>query len=252
MCLIVAVEQNRDLPLVTLQAAILSAVPFNPDGIGLTYGVNGEAVVEKSIKGYNNIIDKALQLYWDTTDPFVLHLRYNTVGSNSNNNTHPFRISKTVTMAHNKTLDIEPPSLAWSDSRTVAELLRRLCKADREFFGSPLFYSFIEHHACTDNRFVFLDAAQKSLTYVNEHLGVLVDGIWFSNTYSWRPATVGLKKKTDRARLYEQLESVEACDDDKELDCLVPHWDSNDLPMGWAEPVYTGRDDRRERDAIPF
>lgn len=251
MCLIIAVEQSRDLPLVTLQAAILSAVPFNPDGIGLTYLDDDKAIIEKKVKDYNAVIDKALQLYRDTTDPFVLHLRYNTVGSNSNSNTHPFRISKTVTMAHNKTLEIEPPSIAWSDSRTVAELLRRLCKADREFFGSPLFYSFIEHHASNDNRFVFLDAELKSLTYINEHLGVFVDGIWFSNTYSWRPSTVGLNKKTVRARLYEQMESVGGYDD-KDLDRINPHWDSNDLPLGWSEPVRTGRNDRRERDAIPF
>jgi hypothetical protein len=251
MCLIIAVEQSRTLPAVTLQAAIQSAVYFNPDGIGLSYAVDGKAVIEKTTKGYNDIIDKALDLYRNTTNPFVLHLRYNTVGHNSKANTHPFQISKSVTMVHNKTLWIEPPHLAWSDSRTVAELLRRMCKADREFFGSPLFYSFIEHLAGEDNRFVFLDAERNSLTYVNEHLGVDVDGIWFSNTYSWRPATVGLGKKTDRAKLYEQLESIEASEDEVD-DYCNPRWDSNDLPLAWRQPGFADADDQRGRDRIFF
>lgn len=251
MCLIIAVEQSRDLPVATLQAAIESAVYFNPDGIGLTYALGGEAIIEKSVKDYSHIIDKALELYRDTTDPFVLHLRYNTVGHNTKANTHPFRISKTVTMAHNKTLWIEPPHLSWSDSRTVAELLRRMCKADREFFGSPLFCSFIEHQAGEDNRFVFLNAEQNSLTYVNEHLGVSVDGIWFSNTYSWRPSTVGLSKKTDRAKLYEQLESIEAANDEID-DYCNPRWDSNDVPLAWRQPGFTDLNDQRRDERLPF
>lgn len=246
MCLIVAVEQSRNLPVHLLQTAIESAVALNPDGIGITYPDNGKAMIEKTIKGYSQIIDKALELYCTTADPFVLHLRYNTVGTNSNSNTHPFRISKSLAMVHNKTLGIDPPSLAWSDSRTVAELLRRLCKADTEFFGSPLFHSFIDHHAEMQNRFVFLDAELKSLTYINEHLGIFHDGVWFSNLYSWDPSTVGITKKTTKTKLYEQIESIEAFDDEEDY-FRGAQWDSNDIPLGWGKYTPLSKQVMRDR-----
>lgn len=234
MCLIIAVESARDMSLARFEEAILSAVPFNPDGIGITYCQDGKAQIMKRVKSYNDVISKALDLYQFTEQPFVVHLRYSTMGTNSQANTHPFRISSTVAMAHNKTLDIQPAAHTWSDSRTVAELLRRLCKADRDFYGSALFWSFIEHQAGFDNRFVFLDAEQEIVTIVNEHLGCYHDGLWFSNLYSWSPSTVGIKRSSRQNARRSKLEQLPGAQDEELFDYSDSRY-GDDLPLAWEQ-----------------
>jgi hypothetical protein len=231
MCLIIACEPTRKLPLPTFHAALLSAIPLNPDGIGVSWTENGCAIVEKSVVNYDTIVDKALELY-ATDIPFAVHLRYNTSGKNSNANTHPFEISDRIAMMHNKTLWIEPPNRTWSDSRTVAELLKRMVSADKGFFDSELFYSFMEHQAGDDNRFVFVDGEFEQLVYVNKHLGVEVDGVWFSNLYSWncRTAGLGLKSKNGKSG---KLNHGKEEDFNFDYDYRFAGWDSDDMPLAW-------------------
>lgn len=231
MCLIIACEPTRKLPVATFHAAIKSAISRNPDGIGLTWAEDGVARIHKSVDDYASVIDKALEVYSKTKAPLALHLRYNTVGKNSLSNTHPFAISDRLAMVHNKTLWIEPPNRHWSDTRTVAELLVRLCEADRFFFDSELFNSFIDHLAGDDNRFVFLDGELEQLVYVNKDLGTLVDGVWFSNLYAWDCRTVGLSLapkngKHKKNRLADSYDALADCSQFVE-------WDSSDMPLAW-------------------
>lgn len=233
MCLIIAVENDRKMSVRDFEAAICSAAYFNPDGIGVTFADQGKAQIVKRVRDYDTVINSAVDLYQFTTDPFIVHLRYNTKGTNSTANTHPFRISNSITMVHNRTLRIEPPTKDWSDTRTVAELLKRLCKADKTFFNSPLFESFIKHQAGYENRFVFLDAEENALTYVNQDLGTLFKGVWFSNLTSWCPEDIGLlrpsKQNEDRAK----LESLYADhEDDDEWDSYD---DPRDVPLAWVD-----------------
>lgn len=196
ICLIIAVRPGRSLPPETLEAAINSAVRFNPDGMGVAWPDDGKVRTLKHKSNYAPVKEQVMALYRATDLPMLIHLRYNTVGSNTNVNTHPFVLSPTLAMAHNKTLRIQPPNINWSDSRTVAELLKVMLAGDPEFFSSELFYSFIEDQAGHDNRFAFLDAEQEDLLLINEHLGVEVDGIWFSNLYAWNPRTAGLSTRS--------------------------------------------------------
>lgn len=231
MCLIIACEPTRKLPEATFHAALLSAAQRNPDGIGLSWAQDGEAKIFKSLNDYKAVIDKALHLYSDTCYPFAVHLRYNTVGKNHKDNTHPFAITSSIAMMHNKTLWIEPPNRSWSDSRTVAELLSRLCKGDPNFFDSALFYSFIEHHAEADNRFVFVDGVFDQLVYINKSLGTHIDGVWFSNLYAWDCRTAGLSssKKNGKAKTAIDFDS-----DDALADCSSHlEWDGDDMPLAW-------------------
>lgn len=194
ICLIIAVEAGRQLPLPTFQAALLSAVSHNPHGIGLAWPDDGCVQVLKHPRSYAPVVEQAVALYGGTTLPFLVHLRFNTVGQTSKANTHPFVLSPSLAMMHNKTLAIEPPNHRWSDSRTVAELLKTLIAGDPGFFNSSLFWSFISHQAGHSNRFAFLDAERQELVLVNEHLGHAVDGLWFSNLYAWDPGTVGIRR----------------------------------------------------------
>jgi hypothetical protein len=193
MCLIIACDKLRKLSVSKFKASLRSASAYNQDGVGIMYLENGRLKVEKSVGVYAKVMAKAVSLYEDTLTPFAIHFRYNTAGSNSLANTHPFKISATAAMMHNRTLSIDPPKKHWSDSRTVARLLELLCKANPDFLGSDLFYSFIEHQADEDNRFVFLDAQQEDFLIINEELGTWVDGVWFSNLYSWDCKRAGIK-----------------------------------------------------------
>lgn len=194
------------------------------------------------MRSYGPVIEQALALYRGTKLPFFVHLRYNTVGVNSKANTHPFLLTPGLAMGHNKTLAIEPPDPQWSDSRTVAELLQLLLAGDPTFFGSSLFWSFIEHQAGHSNRFVFLDASDQELVIVNEHLGVDVEGLWFSNLYAWDPGTVGLSPRP-RAITNKTNEQ-----DRFDLD----RWD--DQPERWDAPLAWGAAgvDRRELEPHRF
>lgn len=196
ICLIIAVDNQRTLPLETFQAALYSACKRNPHGIGLAWPDAGKVRTLKHPRQYAAVLEQACALYQATQLPFFVHLRYNTVGTTSAANTHPFVLASGLAMAHNKTLDIEPPHLHWSDSRTVAELLKTMISGDPAFFNSPLFWSFIEHQAGFDNRFVFLDGENEELVIVNDHLGLELDGLWFSNLYAWDPGTVGLSPRS--------------------------------------------------------
>jgi hypothetical protein len=242
MCLIIAVEESRKMSADDLEAAIESAIWFNSDGIGITYAEGGKAKIEKTVVGYDTVIERALDIYQNTRDPFILHLRYNTVGSSTKVNAHPFRITDSIAMAHNKTLKIEPANKGWSDSRTVAELLARMCKGDKSFFGSPLFYSFIEHQAGKSNRFAFFDACNKSITYINEQLGTFIDGIWFSNMYSWMPEEIGISPKSKQNRVRERLESIPG-DFNEEDSAFDPDCWEDDIPLAWGLPSALDRRD---------
>jgi hypothetical protein len=225
MCLLIAAHPNRTLPLVTFQAAVESAIPRNPDGIGIAWpDRHGQVEILKHPSNYKAVLHQAYSLYEKSSRAFILHLRFNTVGNNSKANTHPFQLSPSLAMAHNQTLDIEPAARNWSDSRTVAELLKALIAGRRDFYGSPLFWSFIEHQASDNNRFAFLDASQNEIATVNEHLGVSVDGVWFSNRYAWDPVTVGIANK-NRTALHDDDWSFAGFSDD---DSWLGELDSRD------------------------
>ena len=191
---------------------------------------NGQTYISKSSTNYENVLILAEELYEATSLSFAVHLRYNTVGVNSDANTHPFRLSKHVSMMHNKTLDIDPPKPGWSDSRTVAELLKKMMAGDSNFIHSNLFYSFIEHQAGRDNRFVFLDGKRDELIIINEHLGMHTDGIWFSNDYSWDPGTVGLAKRRQKSKGKKAVQDLF----DTGYYCDHFQWDEFDVPLAWG------------------
>jgi len=238
ICLIIAVDAQRGLPAPTFEAALRSATHRNPHGIGLAWPDEGRVHIRKDVRRYAPVLEQALALYAGTNLPFFIHLRFNTVGYTSGGNTHPFALAPGLAMAHNKTLAIQPPHQHWSDSRTVAELLKTLIAGDPAFFGSPLFWSFIEHQADADNRFVFLDAASEELLIINDHLGVEVDGLWFSNLYAWDPGTVGLSR---RSQLFMDMA-------DDQVTSEWDHWDLDD--PGDDDPLVWGLDrlDRRQLD----
>jgi hypothetical protein len=236
ICLIIAADSQRGLPAPTFEAALTSALRSNPDGIGLAWPDGGQVRIRKHARQYAPVLEQALALYAGTTLPFFIHLRHNTVGSTSGGNTHPFALAPGLAMAHNKTLAIQPPHRHWSDSRTVAELLKTLIAGDPSFFGSPLFWSFIEHQADADNRFVFLEAESQELLIINDHLGVDVDGIWFSNLYAWDPGTAGLRRAS---RLHMDMAGDQA---DADWDRWGVDDPGDDLPLVWG----SARVDRRE------
>lgn len=240
MCLIIAADTQRGLPVATFEAALYSAIERNPHGVGLAWPDDGQIRTLKHQNHYAPVLEQAVALYRATHLPFFVHLRFNTVGSTSSGNTHPFVLSPTLAMAHNKTLMIQPPHRHWSDSRTVAELLKTLIAGDPAFFASPLFWSFIEHQADLDNRFVFLEAQQEELVIINDHLGEEVDGLWFSNLYAWNPETVGLSR---RPRSVRGMPSGQ-------VHSLEDRWPDDDFgdddPLVWR----SDRLDRRELEAL--
>lgn len=128
------------------ETSIANMTLNNPDGLGLLI---------KDTDG--KVLQVAREFYPEGTDPNrvihllkkykqhdrLLHVRYNTVGTSSLENVHPFEVYKsddrTVYMMHNGTLyDFKPANAAKSDSRFFSET-----------FLSPL----LNHHSNDGNYF---------------------------------------------------------------------------------------------------
>lgn len=162
MCLLIANPQNKPLDPSVLDTATES----NPDGFGFACRKNGKVVIKKATD-VSPISQLALleEYGW----PEIVHWRYTTRGKTCASNAHPFRISPTMALGHNGTLDLKPRK-GLSDTATLARSLRRaperavrdLKKGD---FGR--------------NKFAILTT--RKVHIVNEGLGTWNDGVWYSN-----------------------------------------------------------------------
>lgn len=126
MCTILFLPKNVPIKEDSIRNMVLN----NPDGFGLLF---------KDTDG--TVKQVAREFYPDGTDPNrvihmlkkykqydrLVHVRYNTVGHSSLDNTHPFEVfnnkKRTVYMMHNGTLyDYRPQDVSKSDSRLFAEI----------------------------------------------------------------------------------------------------------------------------------
>lgn len=189
MCLIITGKSAKiRSTLLDTNGLIADIHTSNPDGIGIMYsttkGLKVVKVLPKSLADATAFITK---LPNDDRE-LAIHFRWTTHGDTDLINCHPYDVVPGyVAMMHNGVLKTgnaadTTKSDTWHFIKTYL--------ADPVHDHPPLIHneSFLTMVAdyIGDNRFVFMDGEGR-MSHVNYDQGVEHDGLWFSNTYAWRP-----------------------------------------------------------------
>jgi predicted glutamine amidotransferase len=181
MCIIISLPVGSSVKNSVLSHAWKS----NPDGAGYMFVENIDtSPVVKVVKGffkYNSFLSSFEQHRIENPNSnFVIHFRYATHGSIKKNNCHPFWVVENeLCMTHNGTINV-PREGDITDSQVVANLIGTLYK-DNITIEVPAIQTLLTAFVGT-SKLVFLDKNNK-VTIINEKLGDVVDGVWYSNTY---------------------------------------------------------------------
>lgn len=190
MCLIITGKSAKiRSTLLNTQALLSDIYTSNPDGIGIMYATTkGLKVVKQLPKSLADATQFISKLPNDDRE-LAIHFRWTTHGHTDLTNCHPYDVVPGyVAMMHNGILHTgNAADVAKSDTWHFI----------KDYMASPVAeYPALVHNEkfldmiaefIGDNRFVFMDGEGK-MSHVNYDQGVEHDGMWFSNTYAWRPS----------------------------------------------------------------
>ena len=182
MCIILNNPDGRPMNKYHLRTAYEN----NPHGYGFMWVEGGHLNIVKGMpKDFGEIWYLASQL---SGFAYTLHLRWRTMGAMTVDQCHPFQIldkdndGLDFGMVHNGTLFEMPKHPEKSDTQLFSENLRKkILEKDPEFRLN--FIPKIEAKIGKHNKMVFMTSDHRTL-FVNKHLGKMINGIWYSNTYS--------------------------------------------------------------------
>jgi hypothetical protein len=163
MCLIIYKPRHAEVPVDLLR----SAAEHNPDGFGLMFfgGSNWVNVKRRPITCFNALC-RAYRSVGD--QECVIHLRLRTRGDITAANTHPFRVTPDVYIAHNGTLDIDYRVQGRSDSWHAAnDYLRPILRHNPDLLHRHDFQTLLKSWIEPGNRLVFMDARRQKTIIVN-------------------------------------------------------------------------------------
>ena len=190
MCLIITGESAKIRSTLLNTHALLDDIyTSNSDGIGIMYattkGLKVVKVLPKSLADATHFISKL-----PTDDrQLAIHFRMTTHGHTDMTNCHPYDvIPGYVAMMHNGILHTgNAADKSKSDTwHFIKDFLTSPVTEHPPLIHNPQFLDMIAEFI-GDNRFVFMDGEGK-LSHVNKDQGIEHDGLWFSNTYAWRPS----------------------------------------------------------------
>ena len=169
-----------------------SACQYNPHGYGLMAlsGPQKIRVLRRSHTHFGELYKNYLQV---ANYECVIHLRLRTRGNITQSNTHPFRVSDSIYMAHNGTLDVHCRLPGRSDSWHIAnDYLNPLLGKNARILYDDAFQRKLATEIGPNNRLVFMDAKQRETIIINKQFGVEYQGLWLSNTKWFDAARFGL------------------------------------------------------------
>ncbi|MCQ8106207.1 class II glutamine amidotransferase [Methylomonas sp. SURF-2] len=178
MCLIIHKPKGVHVDLDLLH----SASQFNPHGYGLM-AFSGPQKISVH-RHHATHFDELRRAYLQVAKyECVIHLRLCTRGNITRANTHPFRVTESIYMAHNGTLDIHCRLPGRSDSwHMVNDYLSPLLLRAPKILQSPAFQQHMAAKIGPHNRMVFMDAQLRKTVIINRPLGVDYQDLWLSNT----------------------------------------------------------------------
>jgi predicted glutamine amidotransferase len=188
MCLIIHKPKDAKINLDLLQ----SASEYNPHGYGFMAFAGPQKI--NIFRDQKTNFDELRRAYTHFAKyECVIHLRLRTRGNINKTNTHPFRITNSIYMAHNGTLDINCRVPGRSDSWHMAnDLLSPLLRRSPKVIHNKTFQNYMAKKIGVNNRIVFMDADQQQTIIINKALGVEYHGVWLSNSKWFDAAKFGL------------------------------------------------------------
>lgn len=190
MCLIITGTSAKiRSTLLNTHALLADIYSSNPDGIGIMYattkGLKVVKTLPKSVADATQFISKLP----NDERQLAIHFRWTTHGHTNLDNCHPYDIVKGyVGMMHNGVLHTgNAADTAKSDTwHFINDYLRSPVTEHPALVHNESFLDMVAEFI-GDNRFVFMDG-EGNMSHVNYDQGIEHDGLWFSNTYAWRPS----------------------------------------------------------------
>jgi hypothetical protein len=205
MCLIIHKPKGVQVHLDLLH----SASEYNPHGYGLMAltGPQKISILRHPCTNFDELRRAYLQV---AKYECVIHLRLRTRGNITRMNTHPFRVTESIYMAHNGTLNIHCRLPGRSDSwHVVNDYLTPLLHHTPKILHDKAFQQHLAAKIGSNNRMVFMDAQQRKTIIINQQLGVEYQGLWLSNTKWFDAASFGLSIPDSLSNTSQMLKKPE-------------------------------------------
>ena len=192
MCLIITGQSSKVRSTLLDTTGMLSEIySINPDGIGVMYSTSkGLKVVKTLPKNVNDAHAFITKLPTDDRE-IAIHFRWTTHGDTDLINCHPYDVvTGYVAMMHNGVLHTgNDADKSKSDTwHFINDYLKEAVHDAPNLVHTKGFLTMLADFI-GDNRFVFMDGEGR-MSHVNYDQGIEHDGLWFSNTYAWKPATL--------------------------------------------------------------
>ncbi len=202
MCLLLVKPAGQSVPYQYLK----NAQECNPHGSGIAFADGKTVRIEKDAKW--NAEDIAERLEYLEENPVIVHFRYATHGSNTNDNTHPFKLPKRWAAAHNGIIDIkckgdESDTRAFLRQNVVPAINHGASLTDQRILN--LIGDTIGKH----NKLAFLHGSGE-YGIANEDCGHWNNGIWYSN-YTYEDSQPYYKPFYKESLSHYRITELECC-----------------------------------------
>jgi hypothetical protein len=225
MCLIITGQSSKVRSTLLETSGMLSEVyTSNPDGIGVMYSTSkGLKVIKTLPKNVNDAFAFIKKLPNDDRE-IAIHFRWTTHGHTDLLNCHPYDVvAGYVAMMHNGVLHTgNAADTTKSDTwHFINDYLKDAVHDAPNLVHTEGFLNLLADYI-GDNRFVFMDGEGR-MSHVNYDQGIEHDGLWFSNTYAWRPATLIPNYYKNTKHAYNNA-YAQYMDDDWEMETWNRSW----------------------------
>lgn len=212
MCIIAVIPQKSRM---LTEVELLNSLSRNPNGNGYMFvNENNELKIFTTLD-YDLFYAELMRDFdqFGKQSPFVVHLRGGVYPGRTEENCHPFYVSKDIGFCHNgfiQGLPDKPEWKMWNDTRKFNNLV--LQQVSEECLFNPQFIKLLESRLGGD-RIAFLNS-KREVSIVNEKLGNYHDDIWCSN-FNYTDNNCGpIKSKKEEEKVEDNEEFIIEIDDD--------------------------------------
>ena len=192
MCLIISGKSSQVRATLLNTKRMLSDIyTSNSDGIGFMYGTKDGLKVIKHLP--KSLADAEACIKRMPTDDreIAIHFRMTTHGDTDLTNCHPYDVVPGyIAMMHNGILHTgNAADKSKSDTwHFIKDYLASPIAEHPDMVYNDSFLTMVADFI-DNNRFVFMNGEGR-MSHVNFDQGIEHDGMWFSNTYAWRPSAL--------------------------------------------------------------
>ena len=192
MCLIITGKSSQvRATLLETKGMLKDIYTSNSDGIGYMYGTKDGLKVVKFLPKSMADAEACIKRMPSDERDIAIHFRMTTHGDTDLTNCHPYDVVPGyVAMMHNGVLHTgNKPDESKSDTwHFIKDYLASPIAEHPDMIFNDSFLTMVADFIA-NNRFVFMNGEGR-MSHVNFDQGVEHDGMWFSNTYAWRPSAL--------------------------------------------------------------